>query len=181
MSDVTAPAAPRRWNTKIFVAAIVFVSGVVFTIMALRLPFWTRGQPGSGLFPQILGFGWAAIGLVNLVVDIATERRARTRGIAPVAAADSSDRNVQPPRTEPKTVFYMMALIVALAILFEPLGAIVASALFGIASTFVLQKQGRLMTSAIVVISPIILALLIQVLLKQDLPSGLLSFIPFLR
>ena len=169
MSDSTAPAW-AWWNTKIAVAAGIAVAAAIFTVLAFQLPLYSRsGQPGSGLFPQMLGTGWLILSLVNLIADIVTERRKH-------AAADDGEAEA----VEPATVLWMVLLTTAYVAAFQPLGAILASALYGMACVFLLKKEDRTTALVAVALTPIALVILIQVLLKQNLPVGLLSFLPFL-
>ncbi|HWA18024.1 MAG TPA: tripartite tricarboxylate transporter TctB family protein [Devosia sp.] len=169
MSNVTLQ--PRRWwNTKIAVAVAFTVAGAIFTSLAFQLPTMSRGQPGSGLFPQLLGAGWVVLALINLALDIFTEWRARR-----AAGAETPQEAL-----EPLTVLWMILLVLAFVVLFEPLGAVISSMLFGVAAIFLLKREDRVRGLITAVVMPVVLVVLIQVILKQSLPVGPLGFIPFL-
>jgi hypothetical protein len=163
----------RWWSTKIAVAVAVTVTGAIFTAFAFQLPSVSRGQTGAGMFPQVLGIGWLALALINLGLDIFTEWRARR---TPAVAGEADQEAL-----EPLTVLWMIVLTLVFVVLFEPLGAVISSMLFGVAAILLLKRNDRAKGLITAVAMPIVLVLLIQVILKQTLPVGPLGFLPFLN
>jgi putative tricarboxylic transport membrane protein len=137
---------------------------VVYTGMAMEMEWRTAaGRIGPGFFPRIIGF--AAIALCIMVAVRSLRPHERKEG------------DPDPQGRHPRALLVFTGAGVIFLLVLIPLGAIVASAIFLLATLWYLNPGHVKRNLAIAVLLPVALYLLFQVALNAGLPSGILPFL----
>lgn len=91
-SEIEPTTGPRRFtdllNSRLVFQFAILLVAIWYTFEAFKIPAWSRGQPDSGLLPQIVGILWVVATALSLARDV--RRRAtceRTRYLPDQAIA----------------------------------------------------------------------------------------------
>ena len=164
----------RRWRRptgrSLFLGVLLLVMAG-YTQMAFALEYETvAGRIGPGFFPRVIGILSLAILLWALVTSLlpgAVNSEDEVAGEEEVGAGDLGRHPVP-------LALVLAATAVFMLILFIPLGAIVSSAVFLLATLFLLNRQRPVMNIVIALVLPVLVYLLFQTFLNAGLPPGLL-------
>jgi putative tricarboxylic transport membrane protein len=170
---VTRPLAGRDRHSRPAVRAtaltiflgILLVTMVVYTTMAMEMQWRTAaGRIGPGFFPRIIGFGAIALCIVAAIQSLRPRK------------SDEADAASQ--ARHPRALLVLTGAGVIFLLMLVPLGAIVASAVFLLATLWYLDRGGHIKRYlAVAVLLPVVLYLLFQVALNAGLPSGILPIL----
>jgi putative tricarboxylic transport membrane protein len=184
MSTPEAPATDRTassgsgaatHHTRLLFLASMTVLAAGYTLLAFQMEWRiASGQIGPGFFPRFVG---VAI-VVGCLVAIALTLRGRgAMEPSPDPAGDADDVVGGAAEAGGPTDAWATALVVGCMVVyylvFEPLGALLASVLF-LALVLMIVNRGRhRVNAAVSVLVPVGLYLLFEVLLDAGLPPGL--------
>lgn len=175
-SSERSPLSHRLRAPKPIFLAVVLLALALYTERAFALDWTTTaGRIGPGYFPRILGVSGLAVTALALVAAIASPRHTT----APTAADAEQDTGEQETGDadlgrHPTTLAIVVLAAAGLVLTLVSLGAIVAPALFLIATLAVINP-GRWITNLAMALGlPVGLYLLFQTLLNAGLPSGIL-------
>ncbi|MCI2416893.1 tripartite tricarboxylate transporter TctB family protein [Saccharopolyspora sp. K220] len=154
---MTGKPALRATALTVFLGVLLVVMAG-YTLMAMEMQWRTAaGRIGPGFFPRIIGF--AAIALCVI---------AAVQSLRPGKEDDATSAR------HPKVLLVFVGAGVVFLLALLPLGAVVASAIFLLA-TLSLLDQGHLIRNIVIaVLLPVGLYLLFDVALNAGLPSGVL-------
>lgn len=146
----------RASGLTVFLGVLAVVMAF-YTQQAMGMQWRTAaGRIGPGFFPRLVGLAALALCVVAAI-----------RSLRPTDGADAAARY-------PKALLRFTGASLVFVLALEPLGAIVASALFLLVTLTQLDRTRPIRTAAIAVLLPIGLYLLFQVGLNAGLPSGIL-------
>jgi putative tricarboxylic transport membrane protein len=142
---------------------ILFVTMAGYTQMAMEMQWRTpAGRIGAGFFPRIVGFSAMALCVLAAVQSLRPRRKNE----------DEDQAAPEGHHSWPLLVFAGAGFLFFVVLI--PLGAIVASAVFLLATLWLLDRGHVKRHLAIAVLLPVGLYLLFQVALNAGLPSGIL-------
>ena len=136
------------------VACVLAAVGLVFVWQASLLDLGGIGLPGAGFFPLVLGGALAALAVVICVACLGNR---------------ADDKSVELGHRDVLIVF---AALLAIPLLFEPLGAYGTLGLFGAALLVLLARTPVWLAVAAAVIAMATCWYFFQVLLGLQLPDG---------
>jgi hypothetical protein len=163
-AEPALPAKPalRATAQTVFLGVLVVVMAG-YTQLAMEMQWRTAaGRIGAGFFPRIVGFITIALCVV-----------AALQSLRPGQADEDEDEGATPGHHPQVLLMFVGAGVVFLLALL-PLGAIVASGIFLLATLSFLNRGHLIRNLAVAVLLPIGLYLLFQVALNAGLPSGIL-------
>jgi len=155
---------------------LIICLGLGYTAMAFDMEWRTSsGLIGPGFFPVLLGVAIVACAGIALASILLRLRPRPTRGsdeAVPVGAtAGESDVGV-PESPWAVTTAAMVVLMVGFVVFLQPLGAVVGSAVFLLATLQVLNPGRRVANVVLSLALPVCLYLLLETLLGAGLPPG---------
>jgi putative tricarboxylic transport membrane protein len=150
-------------------AGLFLAAGIVYEVMAFRMPQGRIGQPGPGFFPMIVGAFLVLTAAACLIQALAAGRRGNPAGEAAEAAAPA-----QSARQTGKTWLLLVFLVLYILAL-QPVGFPIALTVFLVASIWVFGYRKWLPALGIAVALTVISYLTFVVWLKVPLPLGILS------
>lgn len=177
--DATAePDEPQGGSTRLPVTRLVFLLvltsvAAAYTVMAFDMDWrLTNGQIGPGFFPRIVG-GLTVVGCLAVIVR---QLLGGSRDSSSASMADADEEAELGIEGDGRTDAWITVLAVACMVLcyvvFESLGALLASVLF-LALLLSLVNRGHHLQNALVsILVPVGLYLLFEVLLNSGLPPG---------
>ena len=152
---------PLRATGMTVFLGLLLVIMAVYTQMAMEMQWRTpAGRIGAGFFPRIVGFSAMALCVLAAVRSLRPREK------------DEDDEAPEGHHSWPLLVFGGAGFVFFLVLI--PLGAIVASAVFLLATLWLLDRGHVKRHLAIAVLLPVGLYLLFQVALNAGLPSGIL-------
>lgn len=148
-------------------ALVVAALGSATIILARRLPYSAEYGPGAGFLPL-----WLGIALVILSVILLREAMSDRLDEGAAALADSAgeDARIGIGNASRKPWLIFFASTVALALLFEPLGLWVSTALFTLVTVRWVGQRPWLATIIFTIVTPIALYVGFVRLLLVPLP-----------
>ena len=150
-------------------AGLFLAAGIVYEVMALRMPRGRIGQPGPGFFPMIVGAILILTAAACLVQALMTRRSA---GSAP----EGPDEGVHARGNRQVSKTWLLLIFLVLYILaLQPVGFPIALTVFLMASIWVFGYRKWLPVAGIAVALTVISYLTFIVWLKVPLPLGILS------
>jgi putative tricarboxylic transport membrane protein len=157
----------------LFLYALTVLAGA-YTVMAFEMEMRSEGgQIGPGFFPRIVGLGML-VGLSFAIVRAV--RGGQTSAEAPVDEEGQPEDVGGDASTDPRAVVAAVACMALFYVVFEPLGALLASVLF-LAGVLTFVNRGHHVANAILSVAvPLGLYLMFEVLLGVGLQEGLVSF-----
>ncbi len=178
--NATTARREDRWCA-VFLAVVVCV-GLGYTTMALDMEWRTSsGLIGPGFVPVLLGVGIVACAGAALA-RILLRRRARPAdGAEETPAAAETPAAEETPAVEDggvpdspwvRTTLALVVLMVVFVVFLQPLGAVIGSALFLLATLQVLNPGRRVANVVLSLALPVGLYLLLETLLGAGLPPG---------
>jgi len=164
VNAATARREDRRCAT--FLAVVVCV-GLGYTTTALEMDWRTSsGLIGPGFFPVVLGVGIVACA-GTVLARILFRLRSRPNG----PTKDAEDGGV-PDSPWVVTMLALVVLMVLFVVFLQPLGAVIGSALFMLATLQVLNPGRQVANAVLSLMLPVGLYLLLEILLGAGLPPG---------
>lgn len=154
---------------------LLFLTGVAvaYTWMAFDLEWRIRnGQIGPGFFPRIVG----VVSIVGCLLVIVRLLLGRTGSTSPPAADADEEAELGiegDGRTDPWVPAVAVGCMVVCYLVFEPLGALLATVLFLVLLLSVVNRGRHLQNALVSILVPAGLYLLFEVLLDSGLPPGL--------
>jgi putative tricarboxylic transport membrane protein len=172
-TSATPSVGRRGWlrptGRSLFLGVLLVVMAV-YTQMAFELEWRTvAGRIGPGFFPRVVGVLSLAILLWALVGSL----RAGAADDEEVVGEDEAGE-ADLGRHPLPLLMVLAATAVFLLIFFVPLGAIVASSLFLLATLFLLNRRQPVVNVVVALALPLLVYLLFQTLLNSGLPPGVL-------
>jgi len=169
----------------------------VYAALALGLEWRTAaGRIGPGFFPRIVGVGGIILCVVCAIrsmrvpaatseaeartateteAETSTEAEASTEAETSTEVEASTEAEAHPdPGRHPGVLLMVAAAMILLFVLLEPLGAIVAGAIFLLVTLWILGRGHPVLNVILSVAVPVGLYLLFDTLLNAGLPAGLL-------
>lgn len=150
-------------------AGLVLAAGIVYEVMAWRMPRGRLGYPGPGFFPVVVGAVLVLTAAACLIQALLT-RRPDAVTTPPEAKMGSAPRNRRAVR-----VCVLVGFLVLYALALQPLGFPVVITVFLMAATWVFGYRKWLPALGIAVVLTIISYLTFVVWLKVPLPLGILA------
>lgn len=174
MSAATARREARRLAICL---VLVLCLGLGYTAMALDMDWRTSsGQIGPGFFPALLGTAivvCAAAALTRVLVRLrASTPPSDEEAVTPGDAVTAAEGSGVPESPWVRTTVVLVVLMAAFVTFLLPLGAVIGSALFLLATTQILNPNGRVTNIVLSLSLPIGLYLLLETLLRAGLPPG---------
>jgi len=170
---------PHAGRTRLPVTRLLFllvltVVAAAYTVMAFDMEWRLRnGQIGPGFFPRIVG----SVTVVGCIVVIALEllRGSRASSSASVVDADAeAELGIEGDgRTDAWVTAMAVGCMVICYVVFELLGALLASILFLALLLSVVNRARHLQNALVSILVPVGLYLLFEVALDSGLPPGL--------
>lgn len=147
----------------IWLACLLGVA-VPYAVLAFGMEWRTvGGRMGPGFFPRLIGLG--------LVITLAIALARSLRG-------GDEDGEAEGDGTYVRALLVMIGATVLYAVLFEVLGALVASVIYMVTVLSAINPRRWVMNVSIGVLLPLALYLMFQTWLNAGLPAGMLG-IPF--
>ena len=180
MSTREAPATRRTGaggaarTTRLLFLASLTVLAAAYTLMAFNMEWRIQnGQIGPGFFPRFVGI--AAVGGCLIAIALTLIGRG-TADASPDPAGDTSGDEVWGDDEEGTDVWATVLAVgcmVVYYVVFEPLGALLASVLFLALLLTIVNRGHHRVNAAVSILIPAGQYLLFEVLLDTGLPPGL--------
>jgi hypothetical protein len=151
--QVLLPAISVR-RGEIWIAAVLVVAGIVFGWQASLLDFGTLALPGPGFIPLVLSLATIALGGIIGVREWLRENSAETVELGH------------------RDVLIVFAAMLAVPLLFEPLGAYVTLGLFGAVLLVLVARSSLVIAVVSAVVAMAACWYFFQVALGLQLPVG---------
>jgi hypothetical protein len=148
------PRAVSARRGGVAVAVVLAAVGLIFVWQASLLDFGGLDLPGPGFFPLVLGL---LVFALAVLIGIEVWRDAGEGGTVELGHRD---------------VLIVLAALVTVAALFEPLGAYLSLGLFGAALLVVLARVSVPLAIAAACVAMVVCWYFFQVLLGLQLPRG---------
>jgi putative tricarboxylic transport membrane protein len=140
------------------------VIGGLICVLALRFGLGTFHAPGTGFVAFLAGLFAVAMGLIMILSNVAKRGRGKTSD----AASPQAERKGPPSR-----LVYTMVLLVAYAILMEPLGYILSTLLVMFGLFFDWEKRNWPWSGFFSVATTVISYVVFETWLRCQLPRGI--------
>ncbi|MGH3096915.1 MAG: tripartite tricarboxylate transporter TctB family protein [Streptosporangiales bacterium] len=141
--------------------ACLLAVAVPYTVMAFGMEWRTvAGRMGPGFFPRLIGLGL----VITLAVALAMSLR-------------QGDGEGEGTTTYVRALLVMLGATALFAVLFEVVGALVASVLYMVTVLAVINPRRWVMNVTIGVLLPLVLYLMFQTWLNAGLPAGVLGIL----
>ena len=152
-------------------AGLILAVGLVYELMAMKMPQGRLSYPGPGLFPMIIGIFLIATALGCLLQEILPRKRGAGPAATPLPNQDSAapgDRNVD------KT-FQLMALMIGYTLVLKPLGFLISICAFMVVAIRIFGYRRWVPALAIAAVIAGISYVSFVLWLKVPLPQGILE------
>lgn len=149
-------------------AGLVLAAGIVYEVMALRMPRGRIGQPGPGFFPMIVGAVLVLTAAACLVQALASRRSDSP------ASAPAGDEAPIAARQTSKT-WLLLGFLVLYVLTLQPVGFPIAVIVFLMASIWAFGYRKWLPALGIAAALTVVSYLTFIVWLKVPLPLGILD------
>lgn len=162
--------------TRLLFLLVLTLVAAFYTVMAFDLEWRLgNGQIGPGFFPRIVG----SVTVVSFLVVIARILLTRGSGSAssesPAGGDDDAELGVEGDgRTDAWITTVAVGCMALCYVVFEPLGALLASVLLMALLLSVANRGHHLQNALVSTLVPVGLYLLFEVLLDSGLPQGLI-------
>lgn len=135
----------------------IFLLGIscIYFAMALNFPMFSKGIPGSGFLPQIIGIILIILTGYDLIKSYKLNKE---------------DKVIT---SNFKEMIYLILLIMAYIYLFSVIGALLSTVLFMVI-VLLLFNKGKLKQNLLIgIMVPVIIFVMFEVLLNTGLPAGI--------
>jgi putative tricarboxylic transport membrane protein len=166
-----------RWEslpvTRLLFLLFLLLLAIAYTVMAFGMEWRSgNGQIGPGFFPRIVGVV-TILGILAIAVRVLTSRSASSSE-STVDADEEAELGIEGDgRTDAWVTLLAVGCMVVFYVVFEPLGALLASVLFLGLLLSVVNRGRHRVNVAVSVLVPGAMFLLFDVLLDAGLPPGL--------
>jgi putative tricarboxylic transport membrane protein len=150
-------------------AGLFLAAGIVYEVMALRMPRGRIGYPGPGFFPMIVGAILILTATACLVQALLAKRPS-----SPASEAAGDETPVQGNRQVNKT-WLLLGFLVLYILTLQPVGFPIAITVFLMASIWAFGYRKWLPALGIATALTVISYLTFIIWLKVPLPLGILS------
>jgi putative tricarboxylic transport membrane protein len=150
-------------------AGLFLAAGIVYEVMAFRMPMGRIGQPGPGYFPVIVG----AVLILTAAACLVQALMAMRSG-SPISDGGNEEASAQGNRQTGKT-WLLLGFLVLYVLALQPVGFPIALTVFLVASIQVFGFRKWLPTAGIAVALTVVSYLTFVMWLKVPLPLGILS------
>ena len=169
----TAGSGVAEHTTRLVFLASLTALAAAYTLVAFQMEWRIQnGQIGPGFFPRFVGIGT----MVGCLVAIALTFRGRGATATSPDPAEDGDFELPAALDDGRTDSWATVLVVGCSViyfvLFEPLGAMLASMVFLALSLTIINRGHHRGNAAVSVLLPVGLYLLFEVLLDAGLPPG---------
>ncbi|AMQ07722.1 tripartite tricarboxylate transporter TctB family protein [Sporosarcina psychrophila] len=138
----------------IFSIFLLAISCIYFA-MALNFPMFSKGIPGSGFLPQLIGIILIILTGYDLIKSY------------------KSNKEDKAITTNFKEMIYLILIITAYIYLFSIIGALLSTVLFMVI-VLLLFNKGKLKQNLLIgILVPVIIFVMFEVLLNTGLPAGI--------
>ena len=160
--------------TRLLFLLVLTVVAVGYTVMAFDMEWRLQnGQIGPGFFPRIVGV-LTVIGLLAEIARVLLGRYGSSSSASTADADEEAELGIEGDgRTDARITAVMVGAMGLCYVLFEPLGALLASILFLALSLSVVNRGNHRQNALVSILVPVGLYLLFEVLLDSGLPPGL--------
>jgi putative tricarboxylic transport membrane protein len=153
-------------------AGLILAIGLVYAIMAMKMPQGRLSYPGPGLFPTVIGIFLIATALGCLLQEI-LPRKGRSEGqsASPLPDQDSAaagDRNV-------KKTFQLMTLMIGYTLALKPVGFLISICAFMVVAIRIFGYRRWVPALAMAAVITAISYVSFVLWLKVPLPMGILE------
>jgi len=148
-------------------ASLLLAAGVVYEVVAFKMPRGRVGYPGPGFYPVIVG-AFLVLTAAACLIQALTAKPAGTPAVAPVEPTGESRRQVA--RT-----WVLLAALVVYILALEPLGFPITMTAFLAASIWTFGYRKWLPVLLMAVALTVVSYLCFMVWLKVPLPMGILT------
>ena len=153
-------------------AGLILAVGLVYEIMAMKMPQGRLSYPGPGLFPMIIGIFLVATALGCLLQEILPRKRtSEGQSASPLPDQDSAgpgNRNV-------KKTFQLMALMIGYTLALKPLGFLISICAFMVVAIRIFGYRRWVSALAMAAVIAGISYVSFVLWLKVPLPMGILE------
>ncbi|HEX2176805.1 MAG TPA: tripartite tricarboxylate transporter TctB family protein [Nocardioidaceae bacterium] len=167
-----------RWEslpvTRLLFLLFLLLSAIAYTVMAFGMEWRSgSGQIGPGFFPRIVGVV-TILGILAIAVRVLTTRSESSSSGSTVDADEEAELGIEGDgRTDAWVTLLAVGCMVVFYVVFEPLGALLASVLFLALLLSVVNRGHHRVNVAVSLLVPGGMFLLFDVLLDAGLPPGL--------
>jgi putative tricarboxylic transport membrane protein len=161
--------------TRLLFVLVLTVVAASYTVMAFDLEWRLRnGQIGPGFFPRIVGSVTVVCCLVVIVRVLLLGGSGSASSASPADADEEAELGIEGDgRTDAWMTTVAVGCMGLCYVVFEPLGALLASVLFMALLLSVVNRGRHLQNALVSILVPVGLYLLFEVLLDSGLPPGL--------
>jgi putative tricarboxylic transport membrane protein len=152
-------------------AGLILAVGLVYGIMALKMPRGRLSYPGPGFFPMIVGVFLVVTALGCLVQEIL----ARKRGTGPSASPLVSQESAAPEGRNVKKTFQLMVLMIGYTLALKMLGFLICICVFLVVAIRIFGYRRWVPAVAMAAVIAAISYASFVLWLKVPLPLGILE------
>ena len=152
-------------------AGLILAVGLVYEIMALKMPQGRLSYPGPGLFPMIIGIFLEATALGCLLQEILP----RKRGAGPSSSSLPNQDAAAPANRNVIKTFQLMALMIGYTLVLKPLGFLISICTFMVVAIRIFGYRRWVPALAMAAVIAGISYVSFVLWLKVPLPLGILE------
>jgi putative tricarboxylic transport membrane protein len=152
-------------------AGFILAVGLVYEIMAMKMPQGRLSYPGPGLFPAIIGIFLIATALGCLLQEILPRKRGAGPSASPLPDQDPAARG----NRIVKNTFLLMALMVGYTLSLKPFGFLISICVFIVVAIRIFGYRRWIPTLAMATVIAAISYVTFVLWLKVPLPMGILE------
>ena len=164
------------------IASIVLIAfSVAYLVGAFLIPMPAlKQQLGPGAFPITVGFGMLMLACIYAWQQFRGKTTAKEteEEIEKRAAIIGAEEKIE-KKVDLKTMGFILGLMLFYAFFFETLGYAISTFVMFVAGTLYLDRRHPVRDSLIAVVASFVLYYIFTILLRVQLPGGLLKFLEY--
>jgi putative tricarboxylic transport membrane protein len=160
---------------------VLIIFSLAYLVGAFLIPMPAlKQQLGPGAFPIAVGFGMLTLAVVHAWQQFRVGMPAKEteEEIEKRAAIIGAEEKIE-KKADLKTMGFILGLMLFYAFFFEILGYAISTFLMFLAGTLFLDRRHPVRDGVIAVISSFVLYYIFTILLRVQLPAGLLKFLEY--
>ncbi len=160
---------------------VLIVFSVAYLVIAFFIPMPAlKQQLGPGAFPIAIGFAMLILACIYAWQQFrgGTTAKETEEEIEKRAAIIGAEEKIE-KKADLKTMGFILGLMLFYAFFFEILGYAISTFLMFLAGTLYLDRRHPVRDGVIAVISSFVLYYIFTILLRVQLPAGLLKFLEY--